>query len=86
VFDRPSRDRSGVKILGVFLFTVGAALIFVSWSAGALGWPHLGFEEAVYLIPARPLGIGLVGTGALMTLMGLVAAPKEHDRHDENAD
>ena len=73
-------------MLGVVLFIVGAALIFVSWSAGALGWPHLGFEEAVYLIPARPLGIGLVGTGALVTLMGLVAAPKEPDQRNEKAD
>ena len=75
-----------MKVLGVVLFIVGAALIFVSWSAGALGWPHLGFEEAVYLIPARPVGVGLVGAGALLTVMGLVAAPRQPDRNDENAD
>jgi hypothetical protein len=74
-----------MKALGVILFVAGATLIFVSWSAGSLGWPHLGFEEAVYLIPARPVGIGLVGTGALIAVMGLVAAPKKHGPRDENA-
>ena len=72
-----------MRIVGAILLVIGVALIFISWSLGALGWPPIGFEGALVLtMPIRLAGIALVGVGALIAVLDMSAPPKIHDdRH-----
>ena len=69
-----------MKVAGAILVVIGIALMFISWSLGALGWPPVGFEGVLVLtMPARLAGIALFGVGAFVAVLGMSVPRKVGD-------